>query len=152
MQKSTITLPNTVYRVSTKAFITDSEQKLLMIYEWKEWSGWRELPWGWLDFGETPIEWLKREMLEEIWVEPKIIDERPVYIWTQRVEHMNMQFLFLWYKVKIDTTKIKFNFKNDISEEVVKEMKFFDKNELKNINLRENMSQLPEIFNSKDFM
>jgi hypothetical protein len=65
---------------------------------------------------------------------------------------MNMQFLFLGYKIKIDTTKIKFNFKNNIDEDVVKEMKFFDKNELKNIDLRENMSQLPEIFDPKDFL
>lgn len=152
MERAETTFPNTVYRVSTKAFITNEEWKLLLIYEGKEWSWWRELPWWWLDFGEEPRAWLKREIYEEIWVEAVIPEDRPIYVWTDRLNHMNMHFLFLWYKVQINTADIKMNLWNDINEEIVSQRKFFSKDELKTINLRENIRKVPEIFNPKDFL
>jgi ADP-ribose pyrophosphatase YjhB (NUDIX family) len=71
------------YRVSIKVLIVDQEWKILLI-QGEE--GKRDLPgWG-LDRWEEPIEWLKREIMEETWLQLLAIDERPLYFLTRKEE------------------------------------------------------------------
>lgn len=60
-------IPNTFYRVSVKALIKNSDGEILVLKENQDtWS----LPGGGLDHGEDPIAGLKRELKEELGIEP----------------------------------------------------------------------------------
>jgi len=147
MKKESV-YPNTIYRVSTKAFITNEEKKILLVKEWKLW---RELPGGGLDFEETPEIWLIREIQEELSVKAEIQESRPIYIRTQRREVKRLYFLYLWYKVTINSTKFEMKW-DGMEKEEFEERKFFSKEELSKIDLHENVSKLPEIYNPDDFL
>lgn len=67
MQAGLSEYPNTFYRVSVKALIKNNEDKILVLKENQDtWS----LPGGGLDHGENPIIGLKRELKEELNIEP----------------------------------------------------------------------------------
>lgn len=62
--------PNTFYRVSVKAYITDDEGRVFAVKENdKEGGSWWGLPGGGLDHGELPEDCLKREIQEELGLE-----------------------------------------------------------------------------------
>jgi 8-oxo-dGTP diphosphatase len=71
-----MSIPDCFYRVSIKALILDTSKRFLLV---KEENGLWELPGGGLDFGEKPQEALKRELMEEMALEAKIISENPFY-------------------------------------------------------------------------
>ena len=57
-------IPNTFYRVSIKGLILD-ETRTKFLTTLEE-GGWWELPGGGLDWGENPIDGLRREIKEEM--------------------------------------------------------------------------------------
>lgn len=74
-----IELPQAHYRISMKALIYDENGKFLLS---RESDGRWDMPGGWLDHGEHPIVWLKRELMEEMWLEVTWIAKAPKYFIT----------------------------------------------------------------------
>jgi 8-oxo-dGTP pyrophosphatase MutT (NUDIX family) len=66
------------YEVSTKGLYQDDQGRFLLI---RDEDGYWELPGGGLDHGEEIIEGLKRECLEELGVECRILDQDPFKVW-----------------------------------------------------------------------
>lgn len=69
-------IPECFYRVSVKALICDNQNRFLLV---REDNGFWELPGGGLDFGESPIEGLKREIWEEMKLNTSYISAQPSY-------------------------------------------------------------------------
>jgi 8-oxo-dGTP diphosphatase len=113
-----IHFPNSFYRVTVKGlFVKDG--KVLLLKESKKLSGQWELPGGGLNFGEDIHQGLKREIEEETGMRVKSISEKPVYIWTWRLENKrNMDWFYslvLAYKIEIESLEYK---KTDECEEI----------------------------------
>ena len=119
--------PSTYYRVSIKALVIDENEKVLLM---KENNGQWELPWGWLDHGEEPHCWLKREIHEEMWLETIYIAKQPSYFLTWFENNK-------WKSNVIYETKLK-NLEFNKSDECV-EIWFFSKEEAKKLNLFPNV-------------
>ncbi len=72
-------LDNWWYRISVKALIYNDKWEFLLCKE-KSWV-W-DLPWWWLDHRENPINCLKRELHEEMWLVAINIEKNPSYFIT----------------------------------------------------------------------
>lgn len=70
-------IPPCFYRISVKALILDSSRTKFLIVQ--EDNGKWELPGGGMDWGESPQDTLRREILEEMGLEVSWIDTRPAY-------------------------------------------------------------------------
>lgn len=67
------------YRISVKGVIYNDKWEFLLCKE----SNWTwDLPWGWLDHNENPINCLKRELQEEMWLITTNISNIPLYFIT----------------------------------------------------------------------
>jgi ADP-ribose pyrophosphatase YjhB (NUDIX family) len=122
---------NCYYRVSVKALIYNEEGKFLLCKE-ETWV-W-DLPWWGLDHFENPIDWLKRELKEEMWLETTYINKKPKYFFTaHRITSEKRPWVAnICYEVKVkDLNFIK-------SDECV-EIWFFSSDEIKNIKALENV-------------
>lgn len=126
-------IPNCFYRISIKWLIIDNKWKFMLCKE-KSWV-W-ELPWGWLDHGENPHDWLRREFDEELWVKVKNISKNPSYFLVFE-NGKNQPASNIIYKVECDFEDLK-NIK--ISDECV-EIWFFDENEAAKLNLLPNVAE-----------
>lgn len=82
-------LPSPFYRVTAKALIFD-EQNRLLVYKNKE--GHYEIPGGGWEYGETFEDCLRRELMEELGVQPAHIS-RPVCFWAR--PHKDHGFMML---------------------------------------------------------
>lgn len=114
-------IPNCFYRISAKALILDDQKKFLLA---KEDNGLRELPGGWLDFWENPQEWIKRELIEEMWIQAKWVSKKPSYFITCK----NLKGVWISniiYEVQVDMKDV-FNF---TPSGECQEVKFFTKEE-----------------------
>jgi len=132
------TIPNWFYRTSAKALILNEEKKFLLTREEKWW----ELPgWG-LEFWETPQDWIKRELEEEMWIQAKKVNETPSYFFTTQKKN-GVRIANVIYETKIDLNDL-LNFKP--SDECL-EVKFFDVEEAKNEELFPNAEEFIKIFN-----
>lgn len=89
--------PSTFYRVSLKAVIKDSDNRVLVVKE--KGSGWT-LPGGGLDHGESAMQGLARELLEEVGYTDKFSAELdtilPIYATTK-------QAWMLWVVYSVET-------------------------------------------------
>ena len=63
------------YRVSAKALIYNDKWQILLC---KESNGTWDIPGGWLDHGENARDCIKRELIEEMWLEVTSISSSPV--------------------------------------------------------------------------
>ncbi len=92
--------PNTFYRVSVKAFIKDTNNKILVVKENQDtWS----LPGGGLDHGEKPEDGIRRELKEELGIDSvKINDIRRTITFELKMK----QAWLMWvvYDVIIDSS------------------------------------------------
>lgn len=131
-------IPNWFYRISAKALILNEDKKFLLVREEKWW----ELPWWWLEYLETPQEWVKRELHEEMWINVVSVKESPSYFITIKKDN------WVWianviYETQVDIDEI-FNFKP--SNECL-EVRFFDVNEAQNEKLFPNVREFIKYFN-----
>ena len=130
-------IPNWFYRISAKALVLNEDKKFLLVREEKWW----ELPWWWLEYWETPQEWIKRELLEEMWINVKHIKENPSYFITAKKDN------WIWIANAIYETQIHIGTINDFkpSDECL-EIKFFGVNDAKNGKLLPNVSEFIKYF------
>lgn len=91
--------PNTFYRVSVKALIRDSQNRVLVVKEKQEtWS----LPGGGLDHGEDPKEGILRELREELGIMHAQINEI-VTIKSFYLEQKSTWLMWIVYGVSVDS-------------------------------------------------
>lgn len=92
-------IPECFYRVSVKALICDNQNRFLLV---REDNGFWELPGGGLDFGESPIEGLKREIWEEMKLNTTYISAQPSYFFTIK-NHNNIYIANAMYEVQLES-------------------------------------------------
>lgn len=72
-------IPECFYRVSVKALVLDNEKRFLLV---REANGLWELPGGGMDFGESPQDTIRREVMEEMGLLVTHVKEQPCYFLT----------------------------------------------------------------------
>jgi ADP-ribose pyrophosphatase YjhB (NUDIX family) len=93
--------PNTFYRVSVKAFITNDRGQVLVVKENQDtWS----LPGGGLDHGEDPLAGVARELKEELGITDASSLE-PFCVKTFYLEHKEAWLLWVVFKAQIPNDK-----------------------------------------------
>jgi hypothetical protein len=127
-----------MYRVGIKAFIYNEKWEILLTYEDRKWM--RDLPWWWLEIGESIIDGLMQEIKEElgenIW--DIIVDSNPIYARPCIFDDGFWLFL-VGYKVYIDTTSI-------INTEENQKRAFFSREKLKEIQLYTKPKDINKLF------
>ena len=97
--------PNTFYRVTVKAFITNEIGQVLVVREGNDfWS----LPGGGLDHGESQTDCLRREIMEELGVDGVVV-EGLVHSKSFYLDRKDAWLLWNVYKARIDTADFKPN-------------------------------------------
>lgn len=95
--------PNTFYRVSVKAFITNDDGQVLVV---KENQAYWSLPGGGLDHGESQQDCLKREINEELGVDAEI--QGIAYSKIFYLDRMDAWMIWVVYKVKLNSLEFIF--------------------------------------------
>lgn len=95
--------PNTFYRVSIKAYITDEKGRVFVVKE-NDNSGnsWWGLPGGGLDHGELPSDCLRREIKEELGIDDIVVGS-VAYTKAFYLDRKDAWLLWIVYRAKIDT-------------------------------------------------
>ena len=140
--------PPAFYRVTIKGMCV-RDGKLLMIQESEKLSGgvW-ELPGGGLDFGEDIFLGFNRETQEEMGLSISKISKAPVYVWTWKFEnHRNLD----WFYSLVVCYRIEFEHLNFTKTDECNHIQFFSEEEIKHLELGQQMSPLPGIFKAADF-
>ncbi len=127
------------YRLSIKALILDSKQKFLLL---KEANGKWELPGGGLEFGETPVDCIKREMLEETGLIVTEIKTTPCYLVTGSTDNIH------WKANILFETKVK-NLNFIPSNECI-DLKFFTAKEAIKLNTFSSVINFIKVFNPQN--
>ena len=78
MKKTYEWIPESYYRISAKACITNSEWKMLFS---REDTGEWDIPWGGIDHWEEIHDALRREIREEMWLKVTSISPQPLYVY-----------------------------------------------------------------------
>ena len=140
--------PDCFYRVTVKGLCV-RDGKLLMIRESEGLNGGKwELPGGGLDFGNDVKTDFSREVDEEMGLTVAKMSERPFYVWTWRYENRrNID----WFYTCVLAYRVEFNHLNITPSEECEEIKFFSKEEIKDLKLSGQMTPLPDYFNPEDF-
>ena len=132
-------LPPCVYRVSVMSLIY-KDHKILLI---KEKDGRWSLPGGGLEVGESFYDGVNRELQEEIGVKTISISSQPIYVWSLIDINKNgtpVPKLILSFLVDVDS----YDFKGNSDESI--EFGFFDKDEIKTLNLHPNTKELVHVW------
>ena len=113
--------PNTFYRVSIKAFITNNDNRVLVVKEGQDfWS----LTGGGLNHGELQINCLQREIYEELGIKCAKIGEI-TYSKTFYLDRIDAWMIWIIYEVKLNDLKFIFG-------DGVTDAKYIDPQELEN--------------------
>jgi len=95
--------PNTFYRVSVKASITDNKGQILVVKENQD--TW-DLPGGGLDHGEAAVDGIKRELLEELGI-VDIGKTIPYCVKTLYLEHKQAWLMWIVFRVELNSLDFK---------------------------------------------
>lgn len=117
------------YRISVKGVEFDSEGRILLA---KEDNGFWELLGGGLEYGEDPVECLKREIHEETGLTVTYVSPQPQYFITAPKELQSGWIANVVYEIKLK------NYVFKQSDECV-ELKFFSIQEAKDLKLFPNV-------------
>jgi len=142
--------PDCFHRVAIKGLCV-RDGKILLARESKSLGDGWELPGGGLDFGEDIREGFKREITEETGLTIRNMSERPVYVWTTRVDKRRT---LDWYYTLVVGYRVEFENLNFKSSDECLELRFFTPAELQKLDLHEHNRQtetFKDIFNPKDF-
>ena len=145
MQQSS-NFPNCFYRVTIKG-LSVRDGKLLMI---KESNGRWELPGGGLDFSEDIKLGFEREVKEEMGLKVKHMSERPVYVWPNHIANGSGRGID-WFYTLVVAYEVEFEDLNFTQTNECMELRWYNKEELANLDLTTQMKPLPDIFDPKDF-
>lgn len=116
--------PNTFYRVSVKAYITDEKGRVFVVKENdKTGDSWWGLPGGGLDHGELPADCLKREIKEELGIDDVVV-EGIAYTKTFYLDRKDAWLLWVVYRAKIGAG-------DHVYADGVTDAKFMDTNDLR---------------------
>ena len=129
-------IPPCFYRISIKALILDESGKFLLMKE-ENWL-W-DFPGGGLDHGENPLDGIRREIAEEMWLEVVEIMESPTYFLTAKsLRGKPIANVFYETKVKnLDFTP---------SSECI-EIGFYDIEEAKSLETYSNVQEFLKLYN-----
>jgi ADP-ribose pyrophosphatase YjhB (NUDIX family) len=127
-------IENGWYRISAKALIYNEKWEILLCKE-NNWV-W-DIPWGWLDRWENPLECIKREIKEEMWLEIISIENTPKYFITaHKPESKTRPWIAnICYVVKVKDL-------NFIPSNECTEIWFFSPNDIKNLKTIVNVLEL----------
>ncbi len=131
-------VPECYYRISIKALILNETRDKFLVCE--EESGIWELPGGGLDWGATPQEDLPREIKEEMGLSVIKIADNPAYFITDQTMNRKVWFANVLYETELE------NLNFTPSDECIN-IKFIDKNDLKDIKAFPSVVKLAEMFN-----
>ena len=122
--------------------IVPENKKFLLVREEKWW----ELPWWWLEYWESPQEWIRRELYEEMWINVIRINKKPSYFITTQKDN------WIWIANVIYETQINHKQILDFrpSDECL-EIRFFNVKEAQNEKLFLNVREFIKHFNSLDY-
>jgi len=139
--------PPAFHRVTIKGLCV-RDGKLLMIRESDALSGKWELPGGGLDFGEDIRLGFEREVEEEMGLKVTRMATRPMYVWPHRYENKRKMEWFYSFVVayRIELQDLVFTPTDECAE-----LKFFSRDELRDMNLCGQVKHLSNIFNPEDF-
>jgi ADP-ribose pyrophosphatase YjhB (NUDIX family) len=115
--------PSTIYRVTVKAFITNENNRVLVV---KEKQNFWSLPGGGLDHGESPSDGIKREIQEEIGLKDVEVGDI-AYSTTVYLDQRDFWMTWIVYKAKIGSS-------NFVLGDGVTDAKFIDISELESSN------------------
>ena len=138
--------PDAFYRVTIKGFCVENG-KLLMIRESDALSGRWELPGGGMDFGEDMHTAFKREVGEEMGLKVSRMSRTPVYVWRHKIESRRIG----WFYTMVLAYRVAFEDLHFTPSEECEEIRFVSKEEIPTLKIGGQMTELPEIFNPKDF-
>lgn len=134
-------IPNCYYRVSVKALILNETRDKFLICE--EENGVWELPEGGLDWGATPQEDLPREISEEMGLKVLWVADNPSYFITSQTLIRKQWIVNVLYETELE------NLNFTPSDECVN-IKFVDKNDLRDITFFPAVQKLAEMFKSEN--
>lgn len=116
------TTNDNIFQVSVKGLFFDKKNKLMMI---QEKNGLWEFPGGRMQKGETFIECLKRECLEETGLECTVLEKQPFIIYPA-VDREGRGRIMVFYKIAFESLDFK------PSDECMA-LRFFDLKEIKDL-------------------
>ena len=141
--------PDCFYRVTVKGLCV-RDGKLLMIRESESLSGGKwELPGGGLDFGNDVKTDFSREVTEEMGLTVAKMAESPLYVWTWKNKGKREME---WYYSCVLAYRVEFEHLNITPSEECEEIRFFSKEEIKDLKLSGQMAPLSDYFNPEDFI
>lgn len=130
------------YRISAKAIIYNDKWQILLC---KESDGTWDIPGGWLDHGENPRDCIKRELIEEMWLEVTSISSTPECFITAHKESSKSRPWISNICYKVEVKDLNFS----PSDECV-EIGFFDNRNISEIKTIINVVEVfKEIFSEK---
>jgi 8-oxo-dGTP pyrophosphatase MutT (NUDIX family) len=144
--------PDAFYRVVAKGLCV-RDRRILLVKDFSsplyaEAGGLWELPGGGVDFGETPQDALRREIREEMGLEPISVATNPMYFWSyKRLNKRDMPWHWvLILGFRFDVANLDF-----IPSDECREMGFFSPEELIAAPVGDQMEPLRTLFDPVDF-
>lgn len=124
------------YRISVKGLVVDENGRFLLTRE--DNNKW-ELPGGGLDHGEDPIAGLRREVYEETGLEITYISPTPKYFITTKRHNKDAYIANVIYEIKLKDL-------NFTASEECQELRYFNVEEARAVELFPNVSKLLEVY------
>ncbi len=134
-------IPDCFYRVSVKALVLNETRDKFLICE-EESSIW-ELPGGGLEWGLTPQEDLPREIMEEMGLNITKIADNPSYFITDQTLNSRTWIVNVVYVTELENL-------NFIPSEECINIRFVNKEDIKNLNVFPTVRKLAEMFDLKN--